>query len=277
MRRAIICALALSGSGCMNLDFVVLDGEDVDEPNSADAAGYELSRDIIADQYIEEITFQSTDGTLLTGVWATHDEPKPPLIYFHGNTNHLGRYWHWIELYWQWDTHDIFIFDYRGYGKSEGSSTYDIIEEDGLAAVGYVSDHTGTAPEDIPMIALSLGASVLVHTNDEIGAQSIIIHDMFLSTTASGNDGTGLDLPNGWLFASDFDNGTAVQDIQSPIFVIHGEADDYVQSKYATEVYDNAPDPKELWIPPGINHARIVDDIPDEYSDRAVEWLERWD
>lgn len=263
MRRGTIALLLAAGSACMSLDGLVIPAYPVD--------AYDLSSEVIPAAAIEQVSFPSTDGTELAGVWVRQPQPRPPLIAFHGNGGPLDNHeWSRIELFYTWGDHDIFTFDYRGFGMSEGPPTRDgILEEDGLAAVQYVSALTGVPPDQIPWIALSLGAAVAAHTNDEIDARAVVLESMFPSTDMLLDDGAGLDLPTGWFFREDWDNLEAVSRLRSPVLVIHGLQDDYIDTRYGPIVYDAAPDPKWLWRPEEAAHANITEVIPDAYS-RAV-------
>lgn len=264
MTRVGFVALALVAlPGCMRLDDLFF------VPWPVDAYG--LGGDVIPAERTEVVSFPAEDGTVLSGVWAHQDPPAPPMIFFHGNTGNIDSSWDRAETYWAWGRHDVFLVDYRGYGTSEGTPSYEgVIEQDGLAAVQYVAATKGVDPATIPWIGHSLGASVASHTNDEIDAQSVVLESMFASADAIADDGTTLDLPAGWFFEDPFDNVAAVADLQAPLLVVHGQDDDYILVEYAQRVYDAAPDPKELWTPDGVDHSDIIDVMPVEYHDRIT-------
>lgn len=256
-------------TGCMTLDGFFFDSIHVDS--------YDVSHAIVPEALTENVTFEASDGTVLHGIWAHQDPPAPPMIFFHGNYHDITDNWDRVETYWSWHTHDVLIFDYRCYGMSDGVCTYDgVLHEDGLAAVQYTADTTGYAPEDIPWMGHSLGASVATHTSAEIGAQSIVLESMFASAGDLADDGVGLDLPSGWFFADPFDNVGAAAEITAPVFVVHGLADDYILPEYADRVYAAAPDPKDLWKPEGVGHSDIITVIPEEYEQRITAWQAEW-
>lgn len=256
-------------AGCMPLDGFFFN------PTPVDA--YAFPDTIVPSSAIEEVRFETEDGVELFGVWARQDPPAPPMIFFHGNTGNLETEFDRVEAYWAWGRHDIFAVDYRGYGRSGGDPTYDgVLEQDGAATVRYVVDHTGVAPEQIPWVGHSMGAAVSVHTNDEWPAQSVVVESMFASAGHILDHDAGMDLPTGWFFEDPFDNVAAIADLQSPVFVVHGQDDDYIQVGYAQDVYDAAPEPKELWTPDGVDHSDILEVIPAEYHDRIVAFQDAW-
>lgn len=258
--------LILALSGCITLDRLVI-------PQKLREA-YDLQSDVIAPELWEEVVFPSIDGVPLAGVWARHPDPAPPLIWTHGNGGALDAELDRIETYWSWG-YDVFAWDYRGFGKSSpGIDADGVLEQDGLAAVQYVSGVTGLAPAEIPWVSLSLGAAVMAHTNDEIEARAVVLENMFPSTEYLVDDAAGLDLPSGWFFEDVYDNLSAVEEMRSPVFIIHGAADDYIDPRYGRLAYDHAPDnPRWLWQPEGVNHSDIHRVIPAAYKEHVLRFL----
>lgn len=254
----IVGTLALS-SGCLTLDGLFLATQTTD--------AYDLSSDVVPEDAWEVVSFESLDGTMLSGAWA-HREGKRPLIYFHGISNHVGtestkaR----LELLWAQDTHDVFAVDYRGFGTSEGEATRDgVLEQDGLAAVQYVADTTGYDPAEIDWVALSLGGAVAIHTQDEIAARAVVLENVFPSEQLLGSQGVGLDIPAAWFFEETWDNLSEASKMTAPTFVIHGLSDDFIDPKFGPMLHDALPDPSWLWQPEEPNHDDIYKVIPEAY------------
>ncbi|MCB9664717.1 MAG: hypothetical protein H6732_11435 [Alphaproteobacteria bacterium] len=261
-------SLLLLLTGCITLDRLVIPEALVDT--------YDLSSERIAPELFEEVRFPSVDGVALAGVWAHQPQPAPPLIWTHGNGGALDAEMHRIETYWSWGF-DVFAWDYRGYGRSHPVIDADgILEQDGLAAVQYVSDVTGLPPEEIPWVSLSLGAAVMAHTNDEIGARAVVLENMFPSTEQLVDAAAGLDLPSGWFFDQVYDNLSAAEEMRSPVFVIHGLADDFIDPAYGPLVMQHLPAdlPAWLWQPDGVAHSDIHQVIPDAYRERVLRFLD---
>ena len=256
--------MILALAGCTTFDWAVFSPTRVDT--------YALDFGVPA-ELVEEVTFDSTDGTRLAGAWAHQDPLAPPLIFFHGNAGNLDSYADRVGAYWSWGTWDVFVFDYRCFGRSEGECDTAVLEEDGLAAVRFVSESTGVAPEEIPWLSLSLGSSVAVHTNDEIRARAIVLESMFASADAVLDDSVGLDLPSGWFFEEQYDNLGPIAELQDPVLLIHGRDDDFIPPDHVVALYAAAPDPKSLWRPDGVGHADVLEVLPDRYRERVESWI----
>lgn len=71
------------------------------------------------EQKFEELSIKTTDGKLLHGLLFTADSSKRLIIYFHGNAGSLSTWGEVAKTYTDLN-YDVFLLDYRGYGKSEG-------------------------------------------------------------------------------------------------------------------------------------------------------------
>lgn len=252
--------------GCMTMDSFFFANEAVD--------AYSFDFADVPTELVEEVSFTSGEDTLY-GVWAHQEDPDAEvLLYFHGNTGNLDVYNREINRYWTYG-YDVFSFDYRGYGKSEGSPTWEGVAEDGLAAVEYVEDATGESAADLPFLGLSLGGSVATRTSSVMPPSVLITESMFAAGQELIDDGSGLALPPGWLLEDEWDNRVAMAEVHVPVLIMHGEADDFIQVDHAHEVYAAANDPKLLWTVPGADHSTIPDTDPQGYFEHVTCWIEQ--
>ena len=251
-------------AGCMTMDGFFFANEAVD--------AYVFDFPDVPSDLVEEVSFASGEDTLY-GVWAHQEDPDAPvLLYFHGNTGNLDTYNAEINRYWTFG-YETFSFDFRGYGKSEGTPTWEGLAEDGLAAVDYVSTETGLLPSELPYLGLSLGGSVATRTAGVEPPAVLITESMFASGEDLIDDGSGLGLPPGWLLEDEWDNTIAIAEVHVPVLVMHGEADEFIQVEHGREVYAAANDPKELWIVPGADHSTIPDTDPAGYEEHVTCWI----
>ena len=109
----------------------------------------------------EDVFFVSKDGTRLHG-WFIYSgkEPKATVVFFHGNAENIST--HANATLWLVEAgYDVFAFDYRGYGLSEGKPTIEGIHLDGLSAIetAYVKARS----KKLVVFGQSLGAAVSVY------------------------------------------------------------------------------------------------------------------
>lgn len=271
--------LLLTLAGCYSLDGFFF------APTRVEA--YALGGDVIPTACQELVSFDGPDGTLY-GAWAHSpvgaatdceggeiDPAAPIVVYFHGNAANIDGYWDQVAFYWE-SGYEVFIFDYRGYGRSAGEPDFDGVIADGGAAIRYVEDQAETPAADLVYIGLSLGGFVAVHNLAETTPAVLITEDMFASTQKMLDDGTDLDLPAGWFFNENFDNVRAVAEMPTelPYLVVHGEADDYIQVEHAHLVYEAAAaTTKRLVLLPGVGHADAVADAPELLRPEIECWV----
>ncbi len=257
----LLCALP----GCMSLDGFFFNGTPVDE--------YVLDFGEVPAEQIEEQSFTNeADGNTLSGVWAHQPEPGAPvLLYFHGNAENIDAYSDSVERYWTWGL-EVFVFDYRGFGKSEGESSYDGVISDAAAAIDHVSAETGLATEEFAYLGLSLGGFASIQNAADRPPKVLITESMFASAEHLGNISVGQSLPPGWFFEDPFDNTDAAASVTVPYLIMHGVEDEFIQISNAHEVYAAANDPKLLWEVPGADHTTIPDTDPDGYREHVLCW-----
>ena len=107
----------------------------------------------------ESINFKAGDGTKLHGWFFPLPGKSPVILFCHGNAGNIShRLWNIQKLL----SHgfQVFIYDYRGYGKSNGSPSRKGLYLDGLAAYDFLVKKRGISPDRIILFGRSLGAAV---------------------------------------------------------------------------------------------------------------------
>ena len=248
---------------------------------------YTLGGDVIPTSCQELVSFDGTGGSLY-GAWAhspvdvatecvdaAADPDVPVVVYFHGNSENIDGYWDQIEFYWQ-SGYEVFIFDYRGYGRSWGEPSFDGVIADGRLAIDYVSATTGLASTELIYVGLSLGGFVSVHNLVDTPPGILITQDMFANTQKMLDDGTQLDMPSGWFFEQNYDNTIPLRSMPTeiPYLVTHGDSDTYIQPEHAQLVFDAAgATTKRLFLVPGVDHADAIVEAPEILRPEIDCWI----
>ncbi len=110
----------------------------------------------------KDVFFESMDGTPLHGwyVFSETNSPKAVVVFFHGNAENISTYIN--SIYWLVkEGYDVFMFDYRGYGISQGEPSLDGIHKDGIAAIKKAYE-IGRV-KNLIIFGQSLGAAVSVY------------------------------------------------------------------------------------------------------------------
>lgn len=257
--------ILLSLVGCMTMDSFFFNGVAVDE--------YVLGGAVIPAEDVEQVAFPTSDGWTDYGVWAHAQDPDAPVfVYFHGNADNIDHYWGRVETYWSMGM-NVFIFDYRGFGKTGGDPTFDTLLEDSASAVRYVMDATGKSSDELYYHGLSLGGCAAVHTAAVLPPSALSTEDMFANLDMIVDDASDLDLPPGWFVEGEWDNAAAAAEVHVPYLILHGDSDTFINPKSAELVYDQANDPRLIWHSVGADHDETPDVDPTGYAEHLLGWV----
>ena len=246
----------------------------------------------------DTVSFDSSDGSRtvrIHGWWFRQTRLNPPkgfLIFFHGNGENRSS--HFLSLGWILDQgYDYFIFDYQGYGDSEGSPSPAHTVRDGTEALRWFFK-TGGLPRyrESPLFvfAQSLGGPVALRSLQEIqntealppSLAGVILDSSFLSYTDAGASVlsrqwfTYLFQPLSYLLLSD-----EWAPVTTPgslprlkYLVLHGEQDQTIDLKLGKRLFDTLPEPK-TWIPvPGARHIHTLFTDDRAQRERMLQFLQ---
>lgn len=246
--------------------------------NPQKSESYSLPGNTIPDSLIEEVTFRS-EGWLLHGIWVASNGARPgiTILYCHGNKHHIDEYWDRVMLLHGLGV-NVFIFDYRGFGRSEGSSSSEAgLLADGRAALEYVLSRRGVVADSVVYYGYSLGTVVAIYLAAEVrDPLGLIAESPFASSASLAQGSMNLLLPAGWLTKGRFDNAERVKGIRTFFLLLHGSEDDLVRYRdNGRVVFENAPQPKRLVLVSGARH----DDVPqtlgfEAYRRLLADWID---
>lgn len=236
--------LAAALFGCFNLDGLV--APIVYNPDKlAEGEEYELGAADYADFYeevnalypdpidsINPVTFDS-GGNTLYGYHLVHTslgDTGKVILYFHGNAYTIDIYWTRAQLLYQTGV-NVFIFDYRGYGKSDGESTESGLDQDAEAALAWLTDTVGVAPADVIIYGYSggtpHGTHLAAHHAQKASFNKLILEAPIGSAEMFVQDATLLPLPGVFLTDFKLDNIGMIQDVSADLLWIHGTEDNF--------------------------------------------------
>lgn len=200
----------------------------------------------------EDMIFETGDGKKLNGWFFPGKTESPVLIFFHGNAGNIShRLDNVLGLLEQ--ELGVFIFDYRGYGKSSGSPSEKGIYTDGLAAYDYLLEEKKVPPEKIILFGRSLGAAVAAQVALKRKARVLIMESAFTSIKDMARTMPLFALLSPFLPAN-YNNLKKVAQLRIPLLVIHGRRDDLVPFSMGQRLYDAARPPKFFYPLEGAGH-----------------------
>jgi len=230
----------------------------------------------------EDIQFPSADGTRLSGWFIpAKDKAIGTVIHFHGNAQNMSAHYSFVS----WlpaNGFNLFVFDYRGYGKSEGQPSRKGVYEDSVAALEYIKSRTDIDQEKIIVFGQSLGganAVCVLGKNKFDGIVGIAIESAFSSYKSIAMDHVRLLKPFAYfLIGNKLSPKKHVGDISpTPLLIIHGTNDEVVSYKHARKLFEKAKEPKQLWTIEKGGHIAALGSHLEEITPRLhaqfVEWV----
>ncbi len=205
----------------------------------------------------EEVEFTAEDGVGLHGWFIPADDAKASLLFFHGNAGNISHRLESIAIFNALGL-DVFIFDYRGYGRSQGKTSEAGTYRDAEAAWRYLSETRGVAPDDIIVFGRSLGSSIAAWIASRRRPAGLIVESGFSSVPSMAQRLYPF-LPVRWLAKFAYDTASYVRDLACPLLVVHSKADEIIPFAEGLAVYDAAPaDKRFLEIRGGHNDGFLV-------------------
>lgn len=221
---------------------------------------------------LEDVWF-SSDGTRLFGWFVDAGARAPTLLWCHGNAgNIIHRLENLAELYRVGLS--VFLFDYRGYGKSQGKPSEAGLCQDAQAAYEYVTKQRAVPHDRLVIFGRSLGAAVATDLISRRPAAGLILESPFPSVAAVARL-TFFGAAAHWLLDAKFNLLERLPFVSAPIVVIHGDQDRIIPLKLGKMVFDAAPSPKELYIVQGADHNDLYRVGGSAYFQRVRQFVEK--
>lgn len=216
----------------------------------------------------EDAWFHAEDGTRLHGWYCPCPRSRAVLLYAHGNAGNLSHRGPRLKFLQRTLHVTVFIFDYRGYGRSEGTPTVAGILQDARAARRFLAKRVKCPESQIVLLGRSLGGAVAVQLAAESSARGLILE----STFSSLKDVASYHFPRlAWLIPSGkFDSVARIPRFKGPLLQSHGEADRTIPYSQGWKLFQAANEPKQfIRIPKGDHN----DPPPPEYNGQLDRFL----
>jgi uncharacterized protein len=212
----------------------------------------------------ERIALRTEDGLSLMG-WVMPAEEKRWLVYFHGNGENVSRYLSLMPALHGLGF-NLLLFDYRGYGESEGAPSEEGLYMDARAAYGFLRDRD-VAPKNIYLYGFSLGTGVAVQLATEVEVAGIVLEAAYTSLPAAGRYAHPF-LPTG-LMRNRYDSLGKIERIGAPILFFHARDDWTVPFSQGRELFEAANEPKAFVEVTG-GHVAMLRSPPDARGLEAI-------
>jgi len=190
----------------------------------------------------EDVSFFTADCQKLNGWLFLQEKGAPVLLLCHGNAGNIS---YWLEHAWMLlnQNLNVFMFDYRGYGRSSGKPSEQGLYQDGLAAYDFLVKEKGIPSNEIVPYGISLGGAVAIEIARQRSVKSLVLEAAFTSSKDMAKN-----IPLFVLFSpllpAHYNNLEKIKQIQVPKLMIHGEVDEIVPFKMGQQLFAAAGEPK---------------------------------
>lgn len=225
----------------------------------------------------EDLVFTSADGTRLHGwfVPATKGKAKGTVVFSHGNAGSVAHHFGFVS----WlpaAGYQVFLYDYRGYGKSEGKVARKGMVEDAAAAFRAVAQRKEVDAGRLLSLGHSLGGAKSVAalaSERPAGLRGVVTVGSFASYRTVARAWAG---KTGQQSVSDeYSPKDLVAKLSPvPLLVIHGEDDEVVPLAEGEALVAAAKSPKEFWKVPDGHHNDLFERDRGAWRKKLLEWLD---
>ncbi len=200
----------------------------------------------------QDVWFAAEDGTRLNAWYCPSDQPRATVLIAHGNGGNITSRAAWLK-HLQMDMKvSVLLFDYRGYGRSEGVPTVEGILQDARAARTKLCALSGCKSSEIVLMGESLGGAVAVQLAAESAPRGLVLQ----STFSSLRDVAEVHYPMlAWVVpTAKLNSTTAIADYRGPLLQSHGQVDQTIPIKSGQKLFEAAKGPKKFVLLQGVDH-----------------------
>lgn len=189
--------------------------------------------------------FETRDGVRLHGwLFRAADPDAPLMIWFHGNAGNLTDRAEMSAEHARRGT-SVFVFDYRGFGRSEGSPSEHAVYRDAEAAFDYAVETF--QPRAVVLYGESIGGPYAAWVaKNRPGVRGVILENSFPSLRALGN-ALFAPLPLGWAAPWAMRTAAWLNESRVPVLVMHGERDAVIPYPLGRKLFDDLRVEKEMF------------------------------
>ena len=207
----------------------------------------------------EDVLLEVPDGVELHG-WKLLAKTKAhgTVLFFHGNGENISS--HFANVHWLTDHgYDVYLFDYRGYGKSQGIAQLDAVVDDLDFMISYSVKQLSQA-ENLIVIGHSLGGSLAIHAVANTEYKNRIKTLITVEAFSDYHEVTQDVLSTSWLtwlfqWPLSFTVDNSYRPLNSiakiapiPLMIMHSKQDEIIPFEHAESLYEAAEEPKRLQI-----------------------------
>jgi uncharacterized protein len=222
----------------------------------------------------QNVWFRSKDDTKLHGWYVPNPDARRLVVYCHANGEHVADQANLMCRLQSILQATLFVFDYRGYGRSRGKPFERGCIADGVAAQRWLADREGVATDEIVLMGRSIGGAVATAMAAEQGAKALLLEHTFSRMTEAARALYPY-FPVNWFMRNRYNSVKRIQRYDGPVFQCHGANDEVVPIALARKLHAAVPGEMKQFYE--IANGRHNDTLPPRYYEALVQFLDRVD
>ncbi len=219
----------------------------------------------------EELDLYPEAGVRLNALHFRTENPKGVILYFHGNAGSLKE-WGWVSDLFVDLGYDLFIYDYRGFGKSRGEKSEKALFSDAEYIYKHLKEQYNEA--DITLYGRSLGTGIAARLAARNDPQRLILETPYYSFIDLADHHFPW-IPHSWLLNYPIQTNKFIRHVRCPVYIFHGDQDRIVYYHSSVKLKKHLKPGDRLFTIKGGRH-NDLEGFP-EYHRRLREVLEgKW-
>ena len=219
----------------------------------------------------EDVRFQSSDGVALSGWYVPAKDAGFTVLFCHGNGGNIMHGLDSLRLF-----HDLqlscFIFDYRGYGRSNGKPREAGTYRDAQAAYDWLVREKRVPAERIILFGHSLGGSIAAYLAGQVKVRALAVEGTFTSYPDIGARFYPY-MPVRVFAFFRYNTRAHLRQVHCPVMVMHSKQDELVPFEFGMRLYEAANEPKQFVEISG-SHNDSLTVSGDAYREAWRRWLD---
>ena len=200
----------------------------------------------------EDVSFPTANGNLLHG-WFVPGSGNGTWLWFHGNAGNVSHRVTEMALLHQRLGVNLLIFDYQGYGRSQGTPSEAETYQDARAALAYLRQYHGSKPGPVVYYSHSLGTAIAVELAMEHPPSGLVLVSPFTSVSDMASRAFPW-LPVSRFLRNHYNTLDRIPNVSSPLLVLHGAEDELVPLSHGERIFQAAEEPKSFQALPQTGH-----------------------
>jgi len=192
----------------------------------------------------ESVCFEAADGVKLSGWFIPGEGAQGVILFCHGNAGNISHRLESIQIFHRLGL-DVFIFDYRGYGQSEGKPTEPGTYKDAEAAWRYLVEERQVNPGQVIIFGRSLGGAVASWLAQGRTPGALVLESTFTSLPDIAATLYPY-LPVRLLLRFEYNTAEYLGGVDCPVLIVHSRDDEMMPSSHGRRLFEMARGPKQF-------------------------------